>query len=130
MLELILLELGALPKIIPIGCKSGGVVCLNSNPAPEGFGKNSASAQLRRKRKYRDRGDLHWLIVKSGKGESGGCSVADGKAFNRKGRQGRAKDAKKSVSKKPGFVPVEFFLANFALLWRTLRLRALGSWVS
>jgi|HubBroStandDraft_6_1064221.scaffolds.fasta_scaffold00076_27 hypothetical protein len=33
LLELILLEPCALPETIAIGCKTGGVVCLNSNPA-------------------------------------------------------------------------------------------------
>ena len=69
MLEPILLELGALPETIPIGCKSGGVVCLNSNPAVAGIGeKQCVPRELRRKRKYRDSGDLHGLIVKFGKG--------------------------------------------------------------
>ena len=95
-------------------------MCLNSNPVLGRFGENSALPRLRRKRKYRDRGDLHGLIVNFGKGECSGCSVAGEKLLAAKGREGRAKDAKKS--KKPGFAPVEFFLANFALPWRTLRL--------
>jgi hypothetical protein len=40
-LNLIVLEQCALPETIPIGCKSGGVVCLNSNPVRAGLGKNS-----------------------------------------------------------------------------------------
>jgi hypothetical protein len=71
LLEPIPLEpLRALPETISIGCKTAGVVCLNSTPVSRTLGRNSAqSVGCQEARKYRDRGDLIAAIVKFGKGK-------------------------------------------------------------
>jgi hypothetical protein len=83
LLDLIPLKLRALPETIPIGCKTGGVVSLNSNPVLAGLGKNSASPAAAAEAEVQGLRGLAELIVKFGKATANcSFSMVDRKALN------------------------------------------------